>query len=290
MKSDQLATTNMNPIDPGMQAIKQQILSMIPHHAWIPDYPLVAVISPHLDNDVRLKRLLQGGDLTPIFYPSCDAFIRECTIDAIDMLIIDCEAPSNDHIRLLAELREEGKDAPPCVIIHSKDCPDQLAKARLHGANACIKKPFRRKCLLSRLYGLLIRWDEGDSDQNSFGVYHFIPEARGVYFRGKIIKLTPLEYQLALLYFRKAGRVHSREMIMRKYWNQTHRPTSRSVDTLTSRLRGVLELDGRYGWQLQGIYQRGYCLCVNERKSDLAVAEDPAPYHPTKKGDAQRLH
>jgi len=266
------------------------VRACIPEHAWLPDYPLIAIISPTADQDPRLSHLLYNEGLTPLFYKSCDAFIRECAVEAIDLLIIDCYAPDRAEIELLNDIRETSGDHPPCIVLYAKDEPEMLIKTLLSGANDHIKKPYRLKDFLARIYRPLIRWDQGYRDQYSFGAYHFIPEVQQVTYAGKTVRLTALEFALALLYFRNAGQVQSREVIMRKLWRQTHRNASRSIDTITSRLRRGLALDGRHGWQLKAVYQRGYCLHQLETKAALEAAEDKSPYFVKPSKTDRRLH
>lgn len=262
----------------------------IPENAWLPDYPLIAIISPTADQDHRLAHLFHSEGLTPLFYKSCNAFIREGDIDAIDLLIIDCYAPENEEIQLLREIRQTNAGHPPCLVLYAKDEPEMLTRILLSGANDHIKKPYRLKEFLARIYRLLIRWDQGYIDQYSFGVYHFIPETQEVKYPGKTVRLTKLEFELALLYFRHAGHVQSRQVIMRKLWRQTHRTMSRSIDTITSRLRRGLALDGRNGWQLKAVYQRGYCLHQLPAQLDLAAAEEKSSYFVGKTKKGRKLH
>ena len=68
-------------------------------------------------------------------------------------------------------------------------------------------------------------------------------------------------FQLALFFFRNAGRVVSRGHILEILWGlkQTDVQT-RTVDTHVSRLRKKLELGGTSAWQLTTVYQHAYRL------------------------------
>jgi len=77
---------------------------------------------------------------------------------------------------------------------------------------------------------------------------------------GQEVRLTPKEFELALLLFRNEGRAVPREHILVAVWGKELPPMSRTVDTHISRVRTKLGLWDRNGVRLQPVYTHGYRL------------------------------
>ena len=71
---------------------------------------------------------------------------------------------------------------------------------------------------------------------------------------GESISLTNREFDLALFFFRNAGKMVSRNHLLETIWGIENKAVStRTVDTHVSRLRKKLRLGEEQGWVLSAI-------------------------------------
>lgn len=107
--------------------------------------------------------------------------------------------------------------------------------------------------------------------------YRFILHQDKAERGGSTVKLRPLEFDLAVAFFRNINRPLTREWLFRNVWGRkdNDHPVSRSLDVSVSGLRRKLGLHARSkGPSLQAIWGQGYQL-----------SEMPDPYDPpTRRG------
>ncbi|MET3373661.1 DNA-binding response OmpR family regulator [Variovorax boronicumulans] len=94
------------------------------------------------------------------------------------------------------------------------------------------------------------------------GAYTFQRLGRIVSFKGKQVKLPPIEFDLALRLFQNPGVVHSRNMLFEAVWTRGRADDSgtRSLDVHIARLRKNLEINRSTGCEIQSVRNIGYRL------------------------------
>jgi DNA-binding response OmpR family regulator len=192
-----------------------------------------------------------------------EPFLKTVLRESFDLLIIDWVVPQMSGIEVLKRIRNSARDYTPVLLVTARDTEADVVHALESGADDYMSKPLRRNELLARVAALTRRVRAGAGAQALPDVepYTFEPSTRSVSLDGRPIDLTEREYELALFFFRNAGRVVSRGHILEILWGlkQTDVQT-RTVDTHVSRLRKKLGLGGTSGWQLTAVYQHGYRL------------------------------
>jgi DNA-binding winged helix-turn-helix (wHTH) protein len=93
-----------------------------------------------------------------------------------------------------------------------------------------------------------------------FGNVEIDAPARVVTRAGAPVPLAPLEFELLLTLYRRAGAAVSRKDLMRELWSQKKGVTSRTVDTHIFNLRRKLEKDPRHPEHLLTVSKVGYRL------------------------------
>jgi hypothetical protein len=110
------------------------------------------------------------------------------------------------------------------------------------------------------------------AEDQHFGPYRFSFPRRRATLHGVDRKLTPREFQVALVLFENAGQVVEREVMHRLLWGKPKdNEQSRALDMYVSKLRKKLDLCEANGFELISIYKRGYEL--------LQVRPEPARIH-----------
>ena len=94
-----------------------------------------------------------------------------------------------------------------------------------------------------------------------WGCYYFDPSARKVYMSEKEVQLLPVEFDLAYVFFRSPGVVHSRKSLFRKIWGEKwHENGSRTLDVHVAKLRKKLDFGFHRECELLAVYSVGYQL------------------------------
>lgn len=146
------------------------------------------------------------------------------------------------------------------LFVTSRDAEQDIVQALTHGADDYLVKPARSAELLARL-GALKRRAESLQGSTALLVapYEFDLASNVVRRHGEIIDLTERQFQLALVLFRNAGRLLSRQYLLEAVWGLNAQIQTRTLDIHVSQLRNLLALANN-GWRISSIYAHGYRL------------------------------
>jgi DNA-binding response OmpR family regulator len=90
-----------------------------------------------------------------------------------------------------------------------------------------------------------------------------------VTLRDKVVPMPPRMCEIARVMLERPATLVSRGHIYERAWGRPLEAATRTVDTHMSRLRRLLELDGRHGWRLTSVYKHGY------RLEPVSASHDP---------------
>jgi DNA-binding response OmpR family regulator len=218
----------------------------------------------HLDDDRFLLDLARqwlgdaGHEVTAC--ESGEAAIQAIQQRSFDLAILDRRIPDVSGDEVLAWIRAH-HGRMPVIVATSLDEEDEVARILNLGADDYLVKPLRRAEFLARVTAVARRAgiDAGEAAIHE-PPYVVNRRERSVTIAGTPVKLTPRLFDLALLLFSRRGELITRPQIYVQVWGHPETGESRTVDTHISRLRSLLELDGRHGWKLTSVYQHGYRL------------------------------
>lgn len=218
----------------------------------------------HLDDDRFLldlaKRWLEeaGHDVTDC--ESGQAAIQAIQRGSFDLAILDRRIPDVSGDEVLGWIKSHHARMP-VIFATSLDDEEEVARILNMGADDYIVKPLRRSEFLARVTAVARRAGidviQAPIEEPPYVVNG---RARTVTISGNPVKLTPRLFDLAFLMFSRRNELVTRPHIYLQVWGHTETGDSRTVDTHMSRLRQMLELDGRHGWKLISVYQHGYRL------------------------------
>jgi DNA-binding response OmpR family regulator len=92
----------------------------------------------------------------------------------------------------------------------------------------------------------------------SAGALKADPSRREATLDGRVLDLTPHEFDVLYLLAANPGIVFSREKILERVWTNDTHVTGRSVDTLVKRLRQKIEIDTRQPALILTVWGTGY--------------------------------
>ncbi|MBQ0987186.1 response regulator transcription factor [Streptomyces sp. F63] len=176
--------------------------------------------------------------------------------DAVDLLVLDLGLPGMDGLEVARRLRTEGHTFPILVLTARADEVDTVVGLDA-GADDYVTKPFRLAELLARVRALLRRGVAEPSQQPSaaHGVRIDV-ESHRAWMGEEELQLTAKEFDLLRVLVRDAGRVVTRDQLMREVWDTTWWSSTKTLDMHISWLRKKLGDDAanpRYIATVRGV-------------------------------------
>lgn len=179
---------------------------------------------------------------------------KQCQFDAI---ILDLMLPDIDGLEVCRRLRVD--DNVPVLMLTAKGDPmDRVVGLEL-GADDYLPKPFEPRELLARLRAILRRGRGGAvGNVLRFGRLEIDRDAMEARLNGRKCELTAYQFQLLDLLAKGAGRVLSREYLMRQLQGSDIEVFDRSIDVHVSRVRAEIEDDPKHPKRIITVRGAGY--------------------------------
>lgn len=221
----------------------------------------IGILEDDPDQAELLRLWLMHAEHSVDCYADAASFLRAVKHDSFDLYLLDWILPDLSGIDVLRKLRSEMADFTPVIIVTAKDEERSIVRGLEAGADDYVVKPVRQAELVARVAALLRRAAGGRPEHEDLDVspYTVNINNKTVSLRGEAVSLTNREFELALFFFRNAGKMMSRGHMLESIWGIENKSVStRTVDTHVSRLRKKLKLSEDNGWKLSAIYQHGY--------------------------------
>jgi DNA-binding response OmpR family regulator len=177
----------------------------------------------------------------------------------IDLIVLDLGLPELDGLEVCRRLRSEGRATPVLVLTARADEVDTVIGLDA-GADDYVTKPFRLAELLARVRALLRR---GSAETQVVQGVRIDPEARRAWSGDSELELTTKEFDLLWALIRDAGKVVTREQLMRDVWGAKWWASTKTLDMHVSWLRRKLGDDAhssKYITTVRGVgfrFERG---------------------------------
>jgi DNA-binding response OmpR family regulator len=154
-----------------------------------------------------------------------------------DLIVLDLNLPSLDGLGVLAGLRRTGSTAR-VLILTAKGEVEHRVKGLQAGADDYLTKPFAMDELMARVEALGRRTaTPAAEDMLSVADLHVDVRHRRVTRAGKIIALSPREFDVLQVLMAEPGRVFSRTELCERVWQRDHEYDTRTVEIFITRLR-----------------------------------------------------
>lgn len=209
-----------------------------------------------------------------VFTGNPDELAERLRQGRFDVAVINWDFQGMDHFRVLEQARQHGRDVP--VIVASESATrHQIAEALQQEHCEFISRPLDRDEFMARLDTI---WDHvGLRDAtpeygSELGPWRVDPERHEIRLNNKAVKLTEKDFELACFFFRNVGKLLTRRELLRAVWGISTPIESRTVDVHISRIRRALEMDGRHGYHIKTVYQRGYRLEPVEQEEEASAS------------------
>ncbi|PIG00035.1 response regulator transcription factor [Comamonas sp. 26] len=197
-----------------------------------------------------------------------DTGLRELERSHWDALVLDLMLPGIDGLEICRRARTMARYTPIIIISARSSEVHRILGLEL-GADDYLAKPFSVLELVARVKALLRRTDalarnaRMDSGSLSIGELDIEPLAREVRIDGKLIELTPREFDLLHFFALSPGKVFSRLDLLNHVWGYHHDGYEHTVNTHINRLRIKIEIDPAQPRRILTVWGHGYKLSTS---------------------------
>ena len=186
----------------------------------------------------------------------------------IKLILLDVMMPEMDGITAMAEIRKFSN--VPIIMLTAKSEDADKVMGLTIGADDYVTKPFNPVELLARVKSQLRRYtllgSQGgkpstkDESILSIGPIELNDKAKEVYLDGKLVSLTPLEYDILKLLMIHKGEVLSPRDIYKEVWQEAVIGAESTVAVHVRHIREKLEYDSANPRYLKAVWGRGYIM------------------------------
>lgn len=183
-----------------------------------------------------------------------------------DLVVLDWMLPGMDGLEVCRRAREFSN--VPIIMLTAKTATEDRVSGLDTGADDYLAKPFEPEELLARIRAQLRRASmAGDGLQRDrpvqVGDLRLEPASHEVWLRGKQVHLTRLEFNLLYCMAQRAGKVLTREDILRLVWGENEAIDLRGIDAHIRRLRAKVEDDPDRPRRIQTVHGVGYKMAAS---------------------------
>ena len=195
----------------------------------------ILIIEDNYEIALQIKKYLNNtgyeADIASSYYDA----LSKINID-IDVALLDINLPDRDGHHLISKL----KDRDVRVIVTTvKNDEDFIIKSLDRGADDYLTKPFSLAILRARIDAVLRTIPLTQDKKITYKDIKIDLVESKVYFKENIVELTPLEYEILLLFIKNPHRVYTRGQLLEMFWED--RDKFVNDNTLTSTIKRIRE-------------------------------------------------
>ena len=195
----------------------------------------ILIIEDNQDIAIQMKKYLlkngYGVEIANSFYEAD----YKMNID-IDVALLDINLPDKEGHHLIDKLKK--KDIR-VIVTTVKNDENFIIESLDQGADDYLTKPFSLAILRARIDAVLRTIPlSQDKKITHKGIKIDLNESK-VYFKSKLIELTPLQYEILLLFIKNPHRVYTRSQLLEMFWED--RDKFVNDNTLTSTIKRIRE-------------------------------------------------
>jgi two-component system KDP operon response regulator KdpE len=167
--------------------------------------------------------------------------LTQLAVSPPDAVILDLVLPDGRGTDVARELRT-WSNVPVIVLSVVGDESEKVA-ALDAGADDYVTKPFGIDELLARLRAALRRGEPSGEPVVEIGALSIDLEKRSVHVDGRLVQLTPHEFELLRALARNPGKLMTHSALLREVWGRAYDDESHYLHVYVSQLRRKLEPD-----------------------------------------------
>lgn len=220
--------------------------------------PKILVVDDEPDAVELIAFNLQAAGFEVVTAADGAEALRKTRSHAPKLVVLDLMLPEVDGLEVCKLLRRDPATAgiPILMLTARASEVDRVVGLEL-GADDYVTKPFSPRELVLRVKKLLERGQPAPPRERlSHGVLLLDVPRHLVTVRGKRVDLTATEFKLLHLLIERAGRVQTRDQLLKDVWEYDVAIDTRTVDTHMRRLREKLGPAARHLDTVRGVGYR----------------------------------
>lgn len=216
------------------------------------DREIAAAIAIYLENEGYKTYLAYSGKQALAILEEHD----------VKLIIMDIMMPGIDGLRATMEIRKS-RNIPIIMLSAKSEDTDKIIGLTV-GADDYVTKPFNPLELIARVKSQLRRYTVlGSIPPVEAGVYilgglTIDDNRKTVTIDGEDVRLTPIEYKIALLMIRSPGRVFSIDEIYERVWGEDAFCADNTIAVHIRHIREKLEIDPKNPKYIKVVWGLGY--------------------------------
>ena len=219
----------------------------------------ILIIEDEIELVKVLKLYLEKAGYTVASAARGDEGLAKWEAEKPDLLILDLNLPGVDGLEVTRQIRKRS-DLPILMLTARVEEMDRLIGLEL-GADDYISKPFSPREVVSRVRAVLRR--AGNISRNeaslvTIGELVINLDAHQVTRAGKILELTPTEFNLLAALTSQPGRVFTRLQLLEQSQGTAYEGYERTIDAHIKNLRAKVEIDPHNPKYIETVFGIGY--------------------------------
>lgn len=163
--------------------------------------------------------------------------LQAALLESPDLVVLDLSLPGLDGFSVLTRLRE-AQCPSRVLILTARGQVEDRVKGLKAGADDYLAKPFSMDELVARIEAIGRRGaTPSGADLLKVADLQMDVQHRRVSRNGKIIALSPREFDVLQVLMQEPGRVFSRTELCERIWHRDHEYDTRTVEIFITRLR-----------------------------------------------------
>ena len=162
-----------------------------------------------------------------------------------DLVLLDVMLPTVSGIEVCRQIRTHSR--VPIIMVSARTSEIDVVVGLEVGADDYVSKPYRMRELVARIRATLRRAPVADHVSNvtvvEVGHVRLDSERHEVFVSQKPVKLPLKEFELLEALLENAGRVLTRDTLIRRVWGPSYVGDTKTLDVHIKRLRAKVEVD-----------------------------------------------
>ena len=188
-----------------------------------------------------LRTSLRGAGYEVDTAETAEQALTQLAVSPPDAVILDLVLPDGRGTDIARELRTWS--SVPVIVLSVVGDESEKVAALDAGADDYVTKPFGIDELLARLRAALRRGDASTEPVVEVGALSIDLEKRSLHVDGKLVQLTPHEFELLRALARNPGKLMTHSALLREVWGRAYDDESHYLHVYVSQLRRKLEPD-----------------------------------------------